>query len=149
MAVLLSGCASKYIPPTGRADFSAFTHSRINEGFAAAPTAKFPVGMAMVRVQESDYSSFSAPNGAGLYGSGRDSIFTTREVESDEQVDRARRLRGELLESAGGSRSSPAGDRVKDLREPRKRVREELAAGRGAGRPGRLIDRRRAFPAIP
>jgi hypothetical protein len=85
--LFFGGCAS-YVPPGDRADFSSFASSEINESFARKPTAAFPVGIAMVRVQEPGYQSYSTRHGGGVYGYGQYSVFTTREVESEADVER-------------------------------------------------------------
>jgi hypothetical protein len=104
--VLLSGCSS-YITPGGRADFSSFTSatpsapdgsasdsrggypsSRMQESFAAQPTARFPVGIAFVRVQAPQYYSYYADQTGSVWGEGRYSIITTREVGEEDALAR-------------------------------------------------------------
>lgn len=64
----------------------------MGESFAAAPAARFPAYLAFARVQAPHYESYSTKANGGLYGSGRYSIFTTREVEDQADLDRITRL---------------------------------------------------------
>ena len=86
-AVLLAGCSS-YIPPGARADLQAFAPGNIREGFAAKPVAPFPAAVAVVRVQAPDYSNYYLRAAGGVFGKGRYSVVTTREVEDDAQIQR-------------------------------------------------------------
>ena len=87
VAFVLSGCAT-YIPPGGKADLAAFTPSDIQAGFAAKPTAPFPATIATVRVQAPEYSNYHLQQTGGTYGTGRYSIITTHEVETQAEFDR-------------------------------------------------------------
>lgn len=90
-AAMLSGCAS-YIPPSGRADFGAFSSSSISEGFATKPEAAFPASIAVARVQASEYYSYYTEREGGVYGHGRYSIVTVKESESEADIERMRQL---------------------------------------------------------
>jgi len=87
----LVGCAS-YIPPGAKADLQAFAPASIQEGFAAKPTAPFPASVAFVRVQGPTYSNYRLQQTGGVYGTGRYSVVTTREVEEEVQIDRIAKL---------------------------------------------------------
>lgn len=92
LAVLsLVGCTT-YIPPGAKADLQAFASPNIQEGFAAKPTSPFPASIAAVRVQGPSYSNYYVRRNGGLYGSGRYSVITTREVEEQAQFDRVTSL---------------------------------------------------------
>src|ERR1051325_7197933 len=91
VSVFLSGCAS-YIPPSGRADFSSFKSQEMREAFAAKPAAGFPAGVTAVRVQAPGYRSWSTDRGGGVYGHGRYSVVTTKEVEEAAELERLTRL---------------------------------------------------------
>ena len=84
---LLSGCSS-YIPPSGRADLAAFSSSSMKESFAAEPAAGFPVAIAAVRVQAPRYQNYFTRQEGGVYGQGRYSIITVKEVEDDADIQR-------------------------------------------------------------
>lgn len=94
---LLAGCAS-YHAPGGPADFRALgitpevqqadTPSEINASFNKKPLAGFPTGIAVVRIQATGYQS---PTAQG-WGNGAYSIVTTRDVESDESMEKLRKL---------------------------------------------------------
>ncbi len=89
--VALVGCAT-YIPPGAKADLQAFAPASIQEGFAAKPTSPFPASIAFVRVQGATYSNYRLAQSGGVYGSGRYSVVTTREVEEASQFERLSKL---------------------------------------------------------
>jgi hypothetical protein len=88
----LPACAA-YVTPGRGADMSAFgmsqgnrellTDSAVQNKLDLKPLARFPTGLAVVRVQAPGYSSYTCANS---YGSGRYSIVTTRDVESDQAI---------------------------------------------------------------
>jgi hypothetical protein len=90
-AAILSGCAS-YIPPSGRADFAAFNSTSMQESFAAKPAAGFPAGIVAVRVQASRYRSYYTECEGGVYGEGRYSVITVKDVEEDADIQRLSKL---------------------------------------------------------
>src|SRR5438045_1319078 len=92
LIVLLSGCTSTYIPPSGRADLSSISSSTMQERFAARPAAVFPASIAAVRVQAPRYRSYYTEREGGVYGEGRYSVITVKEVEEDSDFDRIGRL---------------------------------------------------------
>src|SRR5436190_22885997 len=89
---LLSGCAT-YIPPNGRANLSAISSSTMKESFGAQPAAVFPAAIAAVRVQAPRYHSYYTDREGGVYGDGRYSVITVKEVEEDSDIERLSRLR--------------------------------------------------------
>lgn len=84
---LLSGCAT-YIPPSGRADLSAISSSSMQESFAAKPAAGFPAGIAVVRVQAPKYRNYHTEREGGIFGQGRYSVVTVKEVEQEADIQR-------------------------------------------------------------
>jgi hypothetical protein len=89
----LSGCASSYIPPSGRADLSTISSSTMQESFAARPAASFPASIAAVRIQAPHYHSYYTEREGGVYGEGRYSVITVKEVEEDADFQRLASLR--------------------------------------------------------
>jgi hypothetical protein len=89
---LLGGCATSYIPPNGRADFVAFSSTSMQESFAAKPTAVFPVSIATVRVQAPGYQNYYTAREGGVYGQGRYSVITVKEVEEEADIERIAEL---------------------------------------------------------
>jgi hypothetical protein len=82
----LGGCAS-YATPGRGADMTLFTAAQaqttdgeIREAFAREPLATFPASIAVARVQAPGYRNYAGREG---YGSGKYSVVTTREVETD------------------------------------------------------------------
>src|SRR5881394_2531712 len=88
---LLSGCAT-YIPPSGRADLTAISSLTMQESFAVRPAAGFPAGIAAVRVQAPRYRSYYTEREGGVYGQGRYSVITVKEVEDDVDLQRIAKL---------------------------------------------------------
>ncbi len=88
---LLSGCAT-YIPPSGRADLAALSSPSMQESFAAKPAAAFPASIAAVRVQAPHYQSYHTQREGGVYGQGRYSVITVKEVEEDADIQRISNL---------------------------------------------------------
>jgi hypothetical protein len=104
---LLTGC-EHYIPPSGRADLSAISGTAsqensaqrppgagptLQESFAARPAAGFPAGIAAVRVQAPAYRSYYTEHEGGVYGTGRYSVITVKEVEDEADFERVSKLR--------------------------------------------------------
>lgn len=88
---LLTGCAT-YIPPSGRADLAAISSPSMQESFSAKPAAAFPASIATVRVQAPRYQSYHTRREGGVYGQGRYSVITVKEVEEDADIQRIARL---------------------------------------------------------
>lgn len=88
----LVGCASSYIPPGPKADLQAFAPASIQEGFSVKATSPFPAGIAFVRVQAPEYTNHRFRTNAGVYGTGRYSVVTTRDVEDEKLLERVAHL---------------------------------------------------------
>lgn len=96
--LLASGCASHYATPgrganlTEIAGFVPDERGRGDPSIVSAlgtrPLAKFPTGVAVVRVQAPGYVSETAEG----WGSGRYSIVTTRDIESPAEMERLTQL---------------------------------------------------------
>jgi hypothetical protein len=91
--LFLSGCAH-YIPPSGRADLAYLSSPSMQDSFSAKPAAGFPASIAAVRVQAPQYRSYSTEREGGVYGEGRYSIITVKEVEDDADMQRIAKLPG-------------------------------------------------------
>jgi hypothetical protein len=100
LAAGAAGCAA-YTAPGGGADMAvmgvepqlvadraAQTDYAMQEKFDRKPLAKFPTAVAVARVQASGYRSRTA----GSHGGGAYSVVTTRDVETDAQVERLAKL---------------------------------------------------------
>ena len=73
------GCAH-YRTPGGGVSIPAITDSTVAEALSREPAARFPANIVVARVQASGYESAS---GRG-YGTGRYSVLTTRDIETEE-----------------------------------------------------------------
>ncbi|MDB6071919.1 MAG: hypothetical protein JWL81_3090, partial [Verrucomicrobiales bacterium] len=88
-SLFLCSCQS-YVTPGRQADLSTFTDPDVKKAFVARPAIKFPANLAVVRIQESGYRSASAEGvGAGAY-----SVVTTRDVETEQDIDTISKLPG-------------------------------------------------------
>ena len=92
VAASLCGCAHTYITPSGRADFATFSSPTMQESFAAKPAAVFPASIAIARVQAPLYRDYYTEREGGVYGHGRYSIITVKEVEDDADFERITKL---------------------------------------------------------
>ena len=81
------GCAT-YIPPSGRADLGSISSFTMQESFAAKPAAGIPASIAAVRVQAPRYRSYHTEREGGVYGGGRYSAVTVKEVEDEADLQR-------------------------------------------------------------
>ena len=88
--VFFSGCASRYITPTGKANLSAISNPAMRESFSAKPAASFPAGIATVRLQDNRYRNYHLDREGGVFGNGRYSVVLVKEVEDDADFQRLR-----------------------------------------------------------
>jgi hypothetical protein len=88
-ALLLCSCA-RYVTPGQQADFRTFTDPRVKKAFVARPAIRFPANLAVVRIQESGYRSESAEG----VGSGAYSVVTTRDIETQEDIETISKFQG-------------------------------------------------------
>lgn len=85
--LVLVGCAS-YTTPGGGVRLGQLADSDINELMAKQPAATFPANIAVARVQAPGYQSYKVSS----FGTGRYSVVTTREVETEEDFERLSKL---------------------------------------------------------
>ena len=93
-AAWLCGCTARYCTPGGPADFRALgvteevvkdnTDWSIAQRLERKPLAGFPTAIAVVRVQDRGYRSYTASG----YGYGNYTVVPIRDVETREQFDR-------------------------------------------------------------
>ncbi|MBX3387720.1 MAG: hypothetical protein KF768_14215 [Phycisphaeraceae bacterium] len=88
-SILLAGCAT-YRTPGGPVSIPGITDSGIAEALARKPAATFPVRLIVTRVQASGYESYS---NRGV-GTGRYSVVTTRDVETEADIARLGKMPG-------------------------------------------------------
>ncbi len=81
--LILTGCAT-YTTPGGSVQLSQIADADINDFMSKEPAASFPANISVVRVQAPQYYS----SGVSSYGTGRYSVVTTREVESEEDFEK-------------------------------------------------------------
>ncbi|MGD8914931.1 MAG: hypothetical protein PVI97_18655 [Candidatus Thiodiazotropha sp.] len=85
--IFLGGCAS-YTTPGGSVQLSKLAESDITELMSIQPAASFPANISVARIQAPGYQSYKVSS----FGTGRYSVVTTREVESEEDFERLSKL---------------------------------------------------------
>lgn len=76
--LILGGCAS-YTTPGGSVQLSSLAESDINLLMSKEPAAVFPANISVARIQAPGYLSYRVSS----FGTGRYSVVTTREVETE------------------------------------------------------------------
>ena len=85
MGALWSGCASAhYTTPGGAGDLSLFADRDIQAVLATRPASALPVNLAIARIQQPGYRSYTARG----HGRGRFSVITVRDVETQQDLER-------------------------------------------------------------
>lgn len=120
--MIVGGCAS-YTTPGGSVQLSELADADINELMSKEPAAPFPANIAVARVQASGYQSYSSSS----FGTGRYSVVTAREVETEEDFERL----SNLPEVAGIAPINqillPSNlDSIKSLREASARLKADI-----------------------
>jgi len=124
IAVLASAaCAGNYVTPGAGLSMAEIADNDLQSYYQNQPASPFPANMAILRVQDAGYVT---KTGRG-HGHGRFTVVTTRDVESDQAVDRIRGLPlvggvapvGRLLLPS-------AANTIRDLRAPAASLRADL-----------------------
>ncbi len=87
VVLFVNGCAS-YTTPGGGVHLSDLAESDINELMSKQPAATFPANISIARVQAPGYKTYHTNS----FGTGRYSVVTTREVETEEDFLRLSKL---------------------------------------------------------
>ncbi len=87
VVLFATGCAS-YTTPGGGVHLSELAESDINELMSKQPAATFPANISIARVQAPGYKTYHTNS----FGTGRYSVVTTREVETEEDFLRLSKL---------------------------------------------------------
>jgi hypothetical protein len=144
MALLLSACGHQYVTPGGGAsmfdlvggEFAATgrtktvgaslleqTDQDLRAYYQIKPAASFPATVAVVRVQDSGYQSYSYH----MPSQGRFSVITTRDIEADRAFDNVKALSGLAhIVPIGRMLVKPSPNTVKDLRMPAARLHADM-----------------------
>lgn len=85
---ILTGCATHYTTPAGGVSIAEIADEDIEALFKREPASPFPARLAVVRVQDSGYVTKTSTG----YGSGRYTIVTTRDIETDEDFQKIQEL---------------------------------------------------------
>lgn len=87
LLLVLGGCAS-YTTPGGGVQLTQLADTNINELMSKQAAASFPANITVARVQAPEYQSYKVSS----FGTGRYSVVTTREVETDADFKRLQSL---------------------------------------------------------
>lgn len=118
----LGGCAS-YTTPGGSVRLTELADADINELMARQPQASFPANLSIARVQAPGYQSYRLES----FGSGRYSVVTTREVESEQDFARLSQMpQVESLAPLNRILLPDNLDSIKALREASARLRADI-----------------------
>jgi len=88
LCVMVSGCASYRTPARGAQLSALVADEDIGERLARKPAAAFPARLAVARVQDSNYQSYSNES----WASGRFSVVINRDVETEKDFERISKL---------------------------------------------------------
>ena len=88
LLLFVGGCSIAYRTPGGGANLKLFADRDIREIFERQPSAPRPVHLAIARVQEPHYRSYSTRS----HGRGRYSVVTVRDVEQEQDFERLANL---------------------------------------------------------
>ena len=83
LACALGGCAT-YTTPGGPVSIPEITEAGVAEALARKPAASFPARLIVTRVQAAGYETYSNRG----YGTGRYSVVTTRDIETEADFSR-------------------------------------------------------------
>lgn len=82
----LPGCGTHYVTPGGGVSLADFAPAGSADGlghfYQAAPASAFPAHLAMARLQDGGYATTTNSG----YGTGRYSLVTTRDIETDDAI---------------------------------------------------------------
>lgn len=118
----LAGCAS-YTTPGGSAPLNELADNDINEVMSKQPAANFPANIAIARIQATGYQNYKQAS----YGHGRYSVMTTREAESETDIERLNQMPGVRGVAPINQILLPTRlDSIKDLRQAAARLRADV-----------------------
>jgi len=83
-SVMTIGCAAKYVTPGAAVNLQAISDYGIKERFETKAASPFPARIAVARVQEVGYHSYTTRG----HGRGRYSVVTARDVEQDTDIEK-------------------------------------------------------------
>jgi hypothetical protein len=120
---LMTGCSTHYTTPAGGVSVAELADEDIEELYKREPASPFPARLAVVRVQDSGYTSKTSHG----YGSGRYTIVTTRDIESDEDFKLIQELPMIVSVAPLSRLLVPVNaNTLKDLRIPAARLKADL-----------------------
>jgi hypothetical protein len=120
--IQLSGCA-KYVTPGAGVTLTKLSDASINELMSKQPAVSFPANISVARIQAPNYRSYRVAS----FGTGRYSVVTTREVETEADFERISNLPGvEGVAPLNRILLPEKLDSIKALREASARLRADI-----------------------
>lgn len=127
VSLVLTGCGQHYVTPGGGVSLAAIAaveDEDIAAFYAREPASPLPANIAVIRVQDSGYRSYTA-HGYGI--GGRFTIVTTRDIETDEAFGSIRNLAKVADVAPVGRLLVPANaNNIRDLRTAAARLRADM-----------------------
>ena len=123
VVLALSGCASRYTTPGGPVSLAAIESPAIASAYNRQPASPFPANIALIRLQEYGYQSYTnVGHNLGSY-----SVVTERDIESDAALKNIESL-PLVLDVARVSRIMlpPGATSIDDLRRPAAQLHADL-----------------------
>lgn len=119
----LGGCGTHYVTPAAGVSLAEFADDDLLSHYDKKAVSPFPANLAVVRVQDSDYYSYTDDH----RGYARYAFITTRDIETDEAFEKMSQLPlvagvapiGRLL-------LPPNADSLSDLRTPAAQLRADM-----------------------
>ena len=121
--MFLGGCAANYVTPAAGVSLAEFTDDNLLAYYDRQAVSPFPANLAVLRVQDSDYYSYS--DGRREYG--RYAFITARDIESDAAIEKMNKLplvRG--IAPIGRLLLPPNATSLVDLRTPAAQLRADM-----------------------
>ncbi len=120
---VLPGCAARYVTPGGGVSLARIDDTQIREYYERMPASPLPANLAIVRVQGSGYVSLTNRG----YGTGRYSVITTRDIETEAYIDTIRKQPLIAGVTPLGRMLLPSKlDSIKDLRLPAAQLKADM-----------------------
>ena len=134
-AFIVSGCGEHYVTPGGGAPLALFDGEGAGSStsyagggdlfsvYSAEPASAFPANLAIVRVQDRGYSTHTNHG----YGHGRYSVVTTRDIETEDALQKIESLPMVLDVVPIGRVLVPSqANTIRDLRAPAAQLRADM-----------------------
>ncbi|MBT8078708.1 MAG: hypothetical protein KJO31_09010 [Gammaproteobacteria bacterium] len=123
LLLALAGCASTYVTPPQGVSLAEFTDGELLGYYDKKPASPFPVNLAVLRVQDSDYYAYNNEHRRHA----RYAFITARDIETDAALQKVSELPLVAgIAPIGRLLLPPNADSVDDLRKPAAQLRADM-----------------------